>query len=230
MVAGATGSRLEPLRALHFVSAEPIADDCDPPGRMSRPYDVTRDGSILGEGAGAVVLETLERAVARGAKIWGEVVAGASSCVGSQRGAQDNIRTAVRNVTGLLLERTQQQGVSLKPGSWHIHGCGKSEIDGDASEAQGIRDAIGDQDVPVTAAKSYFGSLGAGSGTIEIIASCLAMEHGTLFPVLNTDQLDPKCPVRLATSSDAPGEAFAHVAYSAQGQACGVAVQRVVSA
>jgi len=230
MLAGATGSRLEPLRALHFVSAEPMASVRDNPAEMSRPYDVTRDGSLIGEGAGAVVLESLDRALARGAKIWGEVVAGASSCVGPAGGVRDNIRIAVGNVARLLLERAQSNGWKLLDGAWHFHGCGKSEVDGDASEAAGIRDALGDRDVPVTAAKSYFGSLGAGSGAIEIISSCLALEHRQLFPVLNTRTVDPQCPIRLAGTSDAPGDAFAHVAYSSQGQACGVLVRRLVSA
>jgi 3-oxoacyl-[acyl-carrier-protein] synthase II len=230
MLAGATGSRLEPLRALHFVANEPLASSRDNPAEMSRPYDISRDGSLIGEGAGAVVLESLERAVARGAKIWGEVVAGASSSVGPAGGTRDNIRIAIGNVTRQLIERSRGSGVEFSEGAFHLHGCGKSEVAGDASEAAGIRDALGDRDVPVTAAKSFFGSLGAGSGAIEIVASCLAMEHGQLFPVLNTRTVDPKCPIRLAKSSDSPGTAFAHVAYSSQGQACGVLIRRLVSA
>jgi 3-oxoacyl-[acyl-carrier-protein] synthase II len=230
MLAGATGSRLEPLRALHFVANEPLASSRDIPAEMSRPYDISRDGAIIGEGAGALVLESLERALARGAKIWGEIVAGASSSVGSARGTRDNIRIAIGNVARQLLERAKERGVELRDGNAHIHGCGKSEIEGDASEAAGIRDALGDTDLPVTAAKSYFGSLGAGSGSIEIIASCLALENDQLFPVLNTHNQDPKCPIRLAKSSDAPGTAFAHLAYSSQGQACGIVVQKFVSA
>jgi 3-oxoacyl-[acyl-carrier-protein] synthase II len=230
MLAGATGSRMEPLRALHFIASEPLAKQTANPAEMSRPYDVTRDGALIGEGAGAVVLESLDRAVARGAKIWGEVVAGASSAVGSIGKTRDNIRIAVGNVTQSLMRRGTEAGVSFAPDQWHFHGCGKSEVDGDASEANGIRDGIGNLDVPVTAAKSYFGNLGAGSGAIEIVASCLALDRQQLFPVLNTRQLDPKCPIRLAKASDAPGEAFAHIAYSAQGQACGILIRRLRSA
>jgi 3-oxoacyl-[acyl-carrier-protein] synthase II len=230
MLAGATGSRMEPLRALHFIASEPLAKQTPNPAEMSRPYDITRNGALIGEGAGAVVLESMDRAVARGAKIWGEIVAGASSAVGSIRSQRDNIRIAVGNVTRALVQRSLDAGVDLGPGRWHFHGCGKSEVAGDASEAAGIRDGIGDRDVPVTAAKSYFGNLGAGSGAIEIVASCLALDRDQLFPVLNTRTLDPKCPIRLARASDAPGDAFAHVAYSAQGQACGVLVRRVRSA
>jgi 3-oxoacyl-[acyl-carrier-protein] synthase II len=230
MLAGATGSRLEPLRALHFVANEPLASTRENPAEMSRPYDLTRDGAIIGEGAGALVLESLDRALARGAKIWGEIIAGASSSVGSAQGTRDNVRIAIGNVGKRLIERAKERGVELRDGTAHIHGCGKSEIEGDASEAAGIRDAFGDANLPVTAAKSYFGSLGAGSGSIEIIASCLALEHDQLFPVLNTQNPDPRCPIRLAQPSDPPGSAFAHLAYSSQGQACGIVVQKFVSA
>jgi 3-oxoacyl-[acyl-carrier-protein] synthase II len=230
MLAGATGSRMEPLRALHFIASEPLAKQTAIPAEMSRPYDITRDGALIGEGAGAVVLESLDRAVARGAKIWGEFVAGASSAVGSIGYTRDNIRIAVGNVTKNLVKRAVDFHIDLAPGKWHFHGCGKSEVAGDASEAGGIRDGIGDRDVPVAAAKSYFGNLGAGSGAIEIVASCLALDRQQLFPVLNTRTVDPKCPIRLARTSDGPGEAFMHVAYSAQGQACGVLIRRLTSA
>lgn len=230
MIAGATGSRMEPLRALNFMSTEPMAKNRDNPAEMARPYDIDRDGNLVGEGAGALVLESLERASARGAKIWGEIVGGASSAVGDVTGKnaqRDHIRTAIKNVSKILLDQAAKAGVDLSPGQWHFHGCGKSDVQGDASEACGIRDALGNLDVPVTAAKSYFGNLGAGSGAVEIIASLLALEHQQLFPVLNTKTLDPRCPIRVAKSSDPAGKAFAHVAYSTQGQACGVFVRRI---
>jgi 3-oxoacyl-[acyl-carrier-protein] synthase II len=230
MIAGATGSRMEPLRALNFMSTEPMASHRENPAEMARPYDVDRDGNLVGEGAGALVLESMERASARGAKIWGEIIGGASSAVGDitgQNAGRDHIRTAIKNVTRSLLDQAARSGVDLSPGRWHLHGCGKSDVQGDASEASGIRDALGNLDVPVTAAKSYFGNLGAGSGAVEIIASLLALEHQQLFPVLNTKSVDPRCPIRVAKSSDSPGRAFAHVAYSTQGQACGVFVRSV---
>lgn len=230
MIAGATGSRMEPLRALNFMSTEPMASNRENPAEMASPYDIDRDGNLVGEGAGALVLESLDRAVARGAKIWGEVIGGASSAVGDITGAhsdRDHIRTAIKNVSRALLDQATKAGVDLSTDQWHFHGCGKSDVQGDASEAAGIRDALGDRDVPVTAAKSYFGNLGAGSGAVEIIASLLALENQQLFPVLNTKKVDPRCPIRVAKSSDPAGNAFAHVAYSKQGQACGVFVSRL---
>lgn len=232
MLAGATGSRLEPLRALHFSVADKLASERANPSEMSRPFDIDRDGSVLGEGAGALVLESLEHAVARGAKIWGEIIAGRSSAVGpSHLGSdRDGIRIATKNVLSGLLERAKQAGVQISPDTVHIHACGKSEVEADLSEASGIHDCLGEMPIPVTTAKSFFGNLGAGSGAVEIVASCLALENRALFPVLHCKSLDPKCRITLPTPKTGSGDSFAHLAFSGQGQASGVFIRRLVSA
>lgn len=226
MLAGATGSRLEPLRALHFAVSEKLADARAEPGEMSRPFDIERSGAVLGEGAGAIVLESLSHALARGAKIWGEVIGGVGSAVWGDRG-RDNIRVATKNVVSGLMEKAKHAKVSMK--NCHIHACGKSEIEADRSEAMGIADSLDGLPTPVTSAKSYFGNLGAGSAAVEIVASCLALEKQSLFPILNCKRLDPKCPI-IPANSHPSGDAFISLAYSAQGQASGVLVQRVLSA
>lgn len=231
MLAGATGSRLEPLRALHFSVSEKLANSRENPAEMSRPFDVRRDGTVLGEGAGALVLESLEHAVARGAKIWGEVVCGVGSAVGLADGQdRDFVRMATKNVLSGLMAKAAAAGIDLDGEAWHIHACAKSEIDGDRSEAQGIRDSLGDRKVPVAAAKSYFGNLGAGCAAVEIVASCLALEKQSLFPMLNCGQQDPECPINIADDGSAAGNAFASLSYSSQGQASGILVRRVLSA
>ena len=232
MLAGATGSRLEPLRALHFSVSDKLASPRINPGEMSRPFDSQRDGSVLGEGAGALVLESLENAVQRGAKIWGEVIGGVGSSVGShlQGKPRDFIRIATKNVVSGLINKAKTAGVECGEGLCHIHACGKSEIEMDQAEANGIRDSIGENRIVVTAAKSYFGNLGAGSAAVEIVASCLAMDRQSLFPILNCDQLDPNCPISPADSNSAAGDAFISLSYSSQGQASGVMIRRVLSA
>jgi 3-oxoacyl-[acyl-carrier-protein] synthase II len=234
MLAGATGSKLEPLKALHFTIADSLAKDRANPSEMSRPFSSDRDGSVLGEGAGALVLESLEHAIARGAKIWGEIVGGVGSAVGPtfQGEKRDFVRIATANVLSGLIQKGREHGLKFQPDDWHIHACGKSEVLGDRSEAAGISDALGGTKASVTAAKSYFGNLGAGSAAVEIVASCLAMDQQKLFPVLNCSSLDPECPIQVATEGNnaQPGNAFVSLSYSAQGQACGVLVQRVLSA
>ncbi|MFM7932100.1 MAG: beta-ketoacyl-[acyl-carrier-protein] synthase family protein, partial [Pirellula sp.] len=96
-----------------------MAKNRDNPAEMARPYDIDRDGNLVGEGAGALVLESLERASARGAKIWGEIVGGASSAVGDVTGKnahRDHIRTAIKNVSKILLDQAAKAGVDLSPG------------------------------------------------------------------------------------------------------------------
>jgi 3-oxoacyl-[acyl-carrier-protein] synthase II len=235
MLAGATGSRLEPLRALHFSIADEMASVRSDPSKMARPFDSQRDGSVLGEGAGALVLESLEHALARGAKIWGEIIGGVGSAVsrfqnGNPGKKRDFVRIATKNVLSGLQTKAAKAGLDLHKEAWHIHACAKSEIESDRSEAQGIHDCLGNESVPVTAAKSFFGNLGAGSAAIEIVASCLAMEHQRLFPVLNCETPDPECPVQVAKEDALPGNAFVSLSYSAQGQASGILVRRVLSA
>ena len=232
MLAGATGSRLEPLRALHFAASEKLANPRSNPGEMSRPFDSARDGSVLGEGAGALVLESLENAVARGAAIWGEVIGGVGSAVGSASAgkARDFVRIATKNVVSGLVAKGRAAGVQLNVDNCHVHACGKSEVESDRSEANGIHDGLGNEQIPVTAAKSYFGNLGAGSAAVEIVASCLALHHQKMIPLLNCGALDQGCPIKKADTSAGPGEAFISLSYSSQGQAGGVLIRRVLSA
>ncbi len=221
MIVGATGSRIEPLRLIHVAGQEPLAKPRSNPEEMSRPFAVDRDGIVLGEGAGAFVLESLSHAQKRGARIYGEVVATASSTVGRQNG-RDHVRKALGNVLNSILNRSDKQLSS----EFHIHAAGRGDPAGDLSESLAIQDAFGDSSPSVVAAKSYFGNLGAGSASVEIIASCLALQNKRLFETLNSSRKDPKCPVRLASESDDPGVGFIHLACSPQGQAAAVAVRR----
>ena len=183
-------------------------------------------------GAGALVLESLESAIARGAKIWGEVIGGAGSAVGSSYAGKprDFVRIATKNVISHLIEKGKSAGIELTVKNCHIHACGKSEIAADKSEAQGISDALMGRKLTVTAAKSYFGNLGAGSAAVEIVASCLALDRQVLFPLLNCENLDPGCPISVADRATSSGDAFASLSYSSQGQASGVLIRRVLSA
>ncbi len=167
---------------------------------MSRPFAADRDGIVLGEGAGAFVIESLSHAKKRGARIYAEVLATASSTVGRAKG-RDHVRIATRNVLGTTLEKAQNALGSY----FHVHAAGRGDISGDQSESLAIQDVFGAAKAPpVVAAKSYFGNLGAGSAAVEIIASCLALADNQLFETLNTEAVDPECPVKLAKKGDNP--------------------------
>ncbi|MBP90613.1 MAG: 3-oxoacyl-ACP synthase [Planctomycetaceae bacterium] len=220
IIAGATGTRVHPLRTVHVALQEELATNGVAPADLSRPFDRNRSGLVLGEGAGAVILEELEHAQRRGATILGEVVGYGSSTVLSRDGTAQT-ETAIRNV---LEQSLRTSGLSTNDVG-HIHAHGLSTRESDRQEAAAIKSVFGDSDVPVTAAKSYFGNLGAGSGAVELIASLLAMNHGDLFPILNLDELDDECAITPAQRGSPAGSSFVNVNVSPQGQAAAVVIQ-----
>jgi 3-oxoacyl-[acyl-carrier-protein] synthase II len=224
MLAGATGTRLHPMKMVHAVQQEELASgDCDP-ARASRPFDQNRTGMVLGEGAGAVILEELSSAKARGATIYGEVLGGASSSVAEPRLVARRDQ-AMRNTMVAVLNRSGLEPEDV--GFLHAHGL--STRTSDAEEAWAMDQVFGgrSEPIPVTAAKGYFGNLGAGGGMVELVASVLALVHGRLFPVLNYETPDPNCPIAAVTNGDAPGGGnFIKLNVTPQGQASAVAVSR----
>ncbi len=221
LVVGATGSRIHPLRTLHASMQEKLAANCDDPAKMSRPFDESRDGSVVGEGAAAMVYETLDHAQSRGAKILGEVVGYGSSAVGPQVG-EEFLKTAFVNVLRAALGGADPSTI----GHIHAHGLGTQECDRQESEA--IAEVFGppSDQPPVTTAKGNFGNLGAGGGMAEAVASLWAL-GGTLFPILNCESLDPLCPINACTDNDTPaGDEFISTNITPQGQASAVRIRR----
>jgi 3-oxoacyl-[acyl-carrier-protein] synthase II len=220
IIAGATGTRVHPLRTVHVALQEELASNGVAPEKLSRPFDRNRSGLVLGEGAGAVVLEELESARSRGARILGEVIGYGSSTVLSREGVAET-EVAIKNV---LEQALRTSGLSASE-MGHIHAHGLSTRESDRQEASAIKSVFGDSDVPVTAAKSYFGNLGAGSGVVELVASILAVNHGKLFPILNLDELDDECTITPARGDTPAGSSFVNVNVSPQGQAAAVVIQ-----
>lgn len=222
MVAGATGTRVHPMKAVHAIQSEQLATNGSDPTKAARPFDLHRQGMVLGEGAAAVVLEDLEHAKARGATIYAEIVGHGSSQV-SDRHSVAHRKQALANAIRMTL--ADAKATIDDVGHIHAHGLGSKNCD--AEEAQAIRevfDARADT-LPVTAAKSYFGNLGAGSGLVEMIASMLALQNGKLFPILNYETPDPECPIVAAKSGMSPGRSFLNLNVTPQGQASAVMVR-----
>lgn len=223
MLAGATGTRIHPMKAIHAKLSEQLATAGGAPEEASRPFDLHRSGMVLGEGAGAVVLEELAHARARGATIYAEVVGAASSAVVDRQLAARRDQALANAMRSALREADcacEEVG--------HLHAHGLSTRQSDIDEARAIREVFGRHAdrVPLTAAKSYFGNLGAGSGVIELIASTLALVKGRLFPVLNYQTPDPECAVAAVTGSAPPGDSFLNLSVTPQGQASCVIVRR----
>ncbi len=225
MVCGATGTRLHAMKIVHAVSQEEVACGNGDPTKVSRPFDQKRSGMVLGEGAGAVVIEELAHAQARGATIYGEVVAASSSAAAAGR-LLARRKLALVNVLRALLHDSGFQPDQID----HLHAHGLSTQSCDVEEDQAIVEVFGSRarTLPVVAAKSYFGNLGAGSGMVELIASLLAVRAGTLFPTLNYETPDAACPIHVVRDHCTPaGKRFINVNVTPQGQASGVAVQQL---
>jgi 3-oxoacyl-[acyl-carrier-protein] synthase II len=222
MIAGATGTRVHPMKAVHAVQTEQLAMNGLEPARASRPFDLNRKGMVLGEGAAAIVIEELEHAKARGATIYGEIVGHASSQV-TDRNFVAHRERAFANVIRMTLA---DAGATIDDVG-HIHAHGLSTQSCDAEEAAAIREVFGSRadTLPVAAAKSYFGNLGAGSGLVELIASVLAMRQGKLFPILNYETPDPACPIAAAKEGMSPGRSVLNLSVTPQGQASAVMVR-----
>ena len=219
MIAGATGTRIHPLRTVHTFLQEPVSSDCEDPTTASRPFDAKRNGMVLGEGAAAVLLESLDTAVARNANILGEVVGVGSSIVLQKNGIADR-KTALINSIKQALAQAEMKAADIG----HVHAHGLSTPNCDRDEAAAIQSFS--DDAVVVAAKSNFGNLGAASGMVEAIASTMCLENGHLFKAINYEHSDPECPLRLVTdNSTAAGDSFINLSVTPQGQASAVIVK-----
>lgn len=222
MVAGATGTRLHLVRWVQTVLQEELTDS-DDPSSASRPFDRDRSGAVLGEGAGVLILEELSMAKARGAKIYAEIIGAGSSVVADGRGV------ANREFALVNAMRATMRDADVAPSDiGHLHAHGLSSRSCDIDEARAIKEVFGspENQPPVTAAKSYFGNLGAGGGAVELAASILALDRGGWFPSLTYEVPDPECPVAIATAPDtSPGRSALNLNVTQQGQASAVLVR-----
>jgi 3-oxoacyl-[acyl-carrier-protein] synthase II len=229
MVAGATGTRILPMQAIHALQTEQMAaENCDP-AKASRPFDKNRTGMVAGECAAMVILEEYESAKARGATIYAEV-SGLGSANVARSAAGPAARTGeppvLRGNCDIALARAMRSALrdagKTTADVGHINAHGLSTVDRDADEARAIHAVFGDRArlVPVTAPKSYFGNLGAGSAVVELIASVLAMREGKLPRTLNYTTPDPACALAVTTTDNvSPGRSFLNLSVTPQGQA-----------
>jgi len=225
MIAGATGTRIHSFKTIHAAQQEQLADPQSEPAAASRPFDANRTGMVVGEGAGAIILEELESARSRGATIYAEIVGTGSSTV-TLGDLQGQPAQALANAA-----RTALAEANITPDQLgHINAHGLGTTQSDAAEAKALAEVLGDHSnsVPVVAAKSYFGNLGAGSGVIELIASTKALHEQKLFRTLNFETADPACPLAVASEDGiSPGGSFLKLSVTPQAQATALVVARM---
>jgi 3-oxoacyl-[acyl-carrier-protein] synthase II len=203
MIVGGVGARLHPV-VWARADVRGLSQRGDNPTAASRPFDADRDGLVGGEGAGVFLFETRSHAEARGVPVVARVLGCAAAFEPGSLQLSNNAATVARGnnvicraIAGALHD------ASLTPADLGVvvaHGT--STIDDDRLEAQAIRAVLGD--VPVTAPKSNFGYLGAGSGALETAVAVLSLQHGLVPHTLNYEHSDPECPVNVVHGQPAP--------------------------
>ena len=191
MLAGGSEAAITPMGLGGFVSARALSHRNDNPQAASRPFDKDRDGFILSEGAGIVVLEELEHARKRGAKIYAELLGVGSTADAFHitappedgRGAAKAMEFALRDA------RLNPEDID------YVNAHGTSTELGDAAETRAIKKVFGEhaQRLAISSTKSMIGHLLGASGGAELIATAMTIKHGVIHPTINLDNPDPAC-------------------------------------
>ncbi|MGI5257628.1 beta-ketoacyl-ACP synthase II [Streptomyces angustmyceticus] len=202
VVAGGTEAAIHPLPIVAFGNMMAMSKNNDDPQGASRPWDADRNGFVLGEGAGVIVLESEEHARARGAAIYAEAVGqGISSDahhITQPEPSGNGIAAALQN----LLDNTD-----LKPAEIvHVNAHATSTPAGDVGELRALRKAFGDDvdHMAVTSTKSMTGHLLGGAGGIETVATVLALKNRVAPPTINIDNLDPEAQADIVRGEPRP--------------------------
>lgn len=185
---GGTEACIDPFSLASFHAMKALSTECDRPERASRPFDQARDGFVMGEGAGLVVIETLEHAQARGAKPLA-LLSGygtSSDAYHITAGREDGLGAAAAVTAALKM-------AGLDPTEIHyINAHATSTPVGDRAEVTSLRNVFGDQlsNVPVSSTKSATGHLLGATGGVEAIFTAMAVIHDVLPPTINLDSVD----------------------------------------
>ncbi|MBC8426258.1 beta-ketoacyl-ACP synthase II [bacterium] len=191
MVTGGAEATVSPMALAGFANMKALSTRNDDPLRASRPFDADRDGFVLGEGAGIVVLEEAGRAVARGAEIIAEVAGYGVTGDAYHMTQPENEGNGMRNAMRMAVA-----GAGLAPTDvGYINAHGTSTPFNDKIEAKAIRDLFGDHtgELAVSSTKSMTGHLLGAAGGIETAITALALREGRLPPTINYETPDPEC-------------------------------------
>ena len=191
MIAGGAEAMIVPLTIAGFCSMKAMSTRNDEPEKASRPFDAGRDGFVCGEGAGIVVLEALEHAVRRDARIYGEIVGYGMTSDAHHMTAPDPEGDGAARAMQLALA-----AAGIEPGAvGYVNAHGTSTPYNDKFETIAIKRVFGEhaRKVAVSSTKSMTGHLLGAAGGIEAIATTLAIYHGLLPPTINYDTPDPEC-------------------------------------
>ena len=191
MVCGGAESAITPLGVAGFASAKALSFRNDDPATASRPFDKDRNGFVIGEGAGVLVLESLEHAQVRGATVLAEVVGYGTTCDAHHITAPSPGGTGGAEAMRLALVDARLDPEAVD----YVNAHGTSTQANDSNETAAIKAALGAhaQRIPVSSTKSMTGHLLGGSGGIEAVAAVLAIGNNRVPPTINYSTPDPAC-------------------------------------
>ena len=191
MLAGGSEASLCEVGISAFNSIRALSTRNDAPEKASRPFDRDRDGFVPGEGAGTLVLESMEHAINRGARIYGEVLGFALTCDAYHQVAPDETGEAPAQAIKLAL---RDAGVEPKDVDY-VNAHGTSTQLNDAGETKALKLALGEDayKVAISSTKSMIGHLLGAAGAVEAIATLLTINRGLIHPTINYENPDPEC-------------------------------------
>jgi 3-oxoacyl-[acyl-carrier-protein] synthase II len=191
VISGGSEAPITPLGIAGFIAMKALTANNNAPEKASRPFDLKRDGFLIGEGAAILILETLEHAQKREAKIYAEIIGYGTSC--------DAYHITAPDPSGfgavLALKRAIQDACIEPDMVDYINAHGTSTPLGDKAEATAIKNVFGEkaQNLPVSSTKSMTGHLLGGAGGLEAIICALTIYHGIIPPTINYEYPDPEC-------------------------------------
>jgi len=198
IIAGGAESAIHPITMSSFSSMQALSKRNDSPETASRPYDISRDGFVMGEGAAAVVLETEERALARGAKIYAEIAGGGVTSDSYHITAPEPEGRGAARAIALALEQAGADRDEVA----HINAHATSTPVGDIAEYEALKAFFGDRvhSIPVSATKGATGHLLGGTGALEAVFTILALKERLAPPTINITEQDPDIKLDVVTS------------------------------
>jgi 3-oxoacyl-[acyl-carrier-protein] synthase II len=190
-IAGAADSELYPMGLASFCLLGALSTRNDRPDAASRPFDAGRDGFVMGEGAGMLVLEEREHALARGARIYAEAAGFGSAC--------DAYRATDPHPEGagavLAMRRALADAAAAAADVDYINAHGTSTVANDRAETAAIRNVFGERapEIPISSTKSMIGHATVAAGAIEAIVAALTLRDQIVHPTINYERVDPGC-------------------------------------
>ncbi len=228
MITGGADSKIHPLSLIRMSLQEQMSSWKGDPAGACRPFDSDRDGWVPGEGAAILILEEREHALARGARIYGEILGYGSGCDARPAGGLDPDGIG----TEIALKAAIRDAGMTPDQVGHVNAHGSATVASDLAEARAIGRIFGpgkgQGGVPVTALKGYMGNIVSGCGAVELVGSLLGVNQGLIPPTLNCDTPDPAFgPFDLVTGEPRPTDnpTFINTNLTRNGQAAALLVR-----